>query len=451
MLEGGGKGWGGLTISTHNSRFFMAQQTNLQIPSAEVIEFRIEDQLEYGKFYFSGLRKGQGITVANALRRVLLYDIQGIGITSLQFSKNSNESGSVLYNEFSSIPRFRESVLEIGINISSIVCGIGYPAPSFKSSWGPRSNPESKNRAVLEKRRFSLHKMFQNFGSDYADVEGLIGRPPGGTPFPNQPSFEVKGSQVFILQAKHIFDPKFWVVRPPRCEPNLQSPPKEGTSTKSSDALAKPSQSKTEGVIDSLPIHNSVGHSIDFEKNLDTPTIILKNPDHLIGSFFISYDSKKGFEYPDLDIEYTIGTLSDIQFRNEHLGENPGGINIGGVVSTLAIDLKSTVDKGSDSDFQISNDVMGDPNKKVGHKSAHLLKDSRVLLSQSDLSLNSNSFTCSNETNFFPVKKVNYSVQEKNFGEEVFLEIWTNRSLTPQEALSEALDSLISLFRNLSL
>ena len=428
----------------------MAQQTNLQIPSSEVIEFRIEDQLDYGKFYFSGLRKGQGITVANALRRVLLYDIQGIGITSLQFSKNSNESGSVLYNEFSSIPRFRESVLEIGINISSIVCGIGYPAPSFKSSWDSRSNPESKNRAVLEKRRFSLHKMFQNFGSDYSDVEGLIVRPDrGGEGSPSQPSFEVKGSQVFILQAKHIFDPKFWVGLG-RGSPNLQSPPKEGISTKSSDAK----QSKTEGLLGppSLTIHNSVGHSIDFEKNLDTPTIILKNPDHLIGSFFISYDSKKGFEYPDLDIEYTIGTLSDIQFRNEHLGENPGGINIGGMRGpNLAIDLKSTVDKGSDSGFQISNDVMDDPNKKVGHKSAHLLKDSRVLLSQSDLSLNSNSFTCSNETNFFPVKKVNYSVQEKNCGEEVFLEIWTNRSLTPQEALSEALDSLISLFRNLSL
>lgn len=441
--------------STHNSTFFMAQQTNLQIPSAEVIEFRIEDQLDYGKFYFSGLRKGQGITVANALRRVLLYDIQGIGITSLQFSKNSNESGSVLYNEFSSIPRFRESVLEIGINISSIVCGIGYPSPSFKSSWDPRNNPESKNRAVLEKRRFSLHKMFQNFGSDYADVEGLIVRPDrGGEGSPSQPSFEVKGSQVFILQAKHIFDPKFWVGLGRR-SPNLQSPPKEGISTKSSDAK----QSKTEGRDGLLgppfltPIHNSVGHSIDFEKNLDTPTIILKNPDHLIGSFFISYDSKKGFEYPDLDIEYTIGTLSDIQFRNEHLGENPGGINIGGVVSTLAIDLKSTVDKGSDSGFQISNDVMDEPNKKVV-RPPHpndLLKDSRVLLSQSDLSLNSNSFTCSNETNFFPVKKVNYSVQEKNCGEEVFLEIWTNRSLTPQEALSEALENLISLFRNLSL
>jgi hypothetical protein len=368
----------------------MAQQTNLQIPSAEVIEFRIEDQLEYGKFYFSGLRKGQGITVANALRRVLLYDIQGIGITSLQFSKNSKESGSILYNEFSSIPRFRESVLEIGINISSIVCGFS-SLPLVPESFAPHTYG-----AVLEKRRFSLHKMFHNFG-----------------PNPDSASFKVEGSQVFILQAKHIFDPKFWVDKTSEGDFGVRS--------------------------------NSGGDSRAFEKNLDTKatpkTIILKNPDHIVGSFFISYDSKKGLEYPDLDIEYTIGTLSDIKFRNEHLGENPGGINIGGAVSTLASDLNSNVNKGSHPYFQISHET----------ESLQLSKDSRGPLSERHLPLNPNSFTCANETNFFPVKRVNYSVQEKNFGEEVFLEIWTNRSLTPQEAFSEALDSLIGLFGNLSL
>jgi hypothetical protein len=64
--------------------------------------------------------------------------------------------------------------------------------------------------------------------------------------------------------------------------------------------------------------------------------------------------------------------------------------------------------------------------------------------------------------NFFPVKKVNYSIEESGTGigstsggsavgnipysETVFLEIWTNGSLHPQEALNKALHILIKLF-----
>ena len=39
--------------------------------------------LSYGKFLFSHLKKGQGMTLANTLRRTLLYEFSSLGITSL--------------------------------------------------------------------------------------------------------------------------------------------------------------------------------------------------------------------------------------------------------------------------------------------------------------------------------------------------------------------------------
>lgn len=56
---------------------------------------------------------------------------------------------------------------------------------------------------------------------------------------------------------------------------------------------------------------------------------------------------------------------------------------------------------------------------------------------------------------FMPVKKVNYTIQEKRadaklIQEKLLLEIWTNGSLSPQEAISEGSKILTSLFHPLT-
>ena len=56
---------------------------------------------------------------------------------------------------------------------------------------------------------------------------------------------------------------------------------------------------------------------------------------------------------------------------------------------------------------------------------------------------------------FMPVKKVNYTVQEKRINaqlvqEKLIMEIWTNGSLSPQEAISESSKILTSLFHPLT-
>jgi DNA-directed RNA polymerase subunit alpha len=66
----------------------------------------------YGKFSCEPLERGFGITLGNALRRVLLSSVQGAAITSVQID-------GVLH-EFSSIPGVREDVTDIVLNLKEI-------------------------------------------------------------------------------------------------------------------------------------------------------------------------------------------------------------------------------------------------------------------------------------------------------------------------------------------
>ena len=66
----------------------------------------------YGKLYLEPLERGYGMTLGNALRRVLLSSIRGAAITSVRFD-------GVLH-EFSTIPGVREDVIEIMMNLKHI-------------------------------------------------------------------------------------------------------------------------------------------------------------------------------------------------------------------------------------------------------------------------------------------------------------------------------------------
>lgn len=65
------------------------------------------------KFCIEPLKKGQGVTIGNALRRVLLSDLSGIAIVGVRISNVSHE--------FSTIPDLKEDVIEILLNLKQIV------------------------------------------------------------------------------------------------------------------------------------------------------------------------------------------------------------------------------------------------------------------------------------------------------------------------------------------
>jgi DNA-directed RNA polymerase subunit alpha len=77
-------------------------------------ELKINEYKEqYGKFIFEPLDQGQGITLGNSIRRVLLADLTGIAIVAIRIAG--------INNEFSTIPGVREDVLEIILNLKQIV------------------------------------------------------------------------------------------------------------------------------------------------------------------------------------------------------------------------------------------------------------------------------------------------------------------------------------------
>jgi DNA-directed RNA polymerase subunit alpha len=74
---------------------------------------QIESGACHGQFVINSLQTGQGITIGNQLRRVLLGDLGGIAISAVRIAG--------ITHEFSTIPGVREDILEILLNLKGIV------------------------------------------------------------------------------------------------------------------------------------------------------------------------------------------------------------------------------------------------------------------------------------------------------------------------------------------
>jgi DNA-directed RNA polymerase subunit alpha len=76
---------------------------------------KIEREAEarnYGKFVISPLERGYGVTLGNALRRVLLSSLEGAAITSIRIAD--------VQHEFSEIPGVREDVIRLMLQIKQL-------------------------------------------------------------------------------------------------------------------------------------------------------------------------------------------------------------------------------------------------------------------------------------------------------------------------------------------
>ena len=76
---------------------------------------KIEREAEarnYGKFIISPLERGYGVTVGNALRRVLLSSLDGAAVTSIRIVD--------VLHEFSDIPGVREDVIQVTLQVKQL-------------------------------------------------------------------------------------------------------------------------------------------------------------------------------------------------------------------------------------------------------------------------------------------------------------------------------------------
>ncbi|MDU6249253.1 MAG: DNA-directed RNA polymerase subunit alpha, partial [Paeniclostridium sordellii] len=75
----------------------------IEKPRVDIIE--ISEDHRYGKFVIEPLERGYGITIGNALRRILLSSLPGVAVNSIRID-------GVLH-EFSTVPGVKEDVTEI--------------------------------------------------------------------------------------------------------------------------------------------------------------------------------------------------------------------------------------------------------------------------------------------------------------------------------------------------
>jgi len=83
----------------------------------------LESGVSQGQFLINSLQPGQGITIGNQLRRVLLNDLGGMAISAVRIAG--------INHEFSTIPGVREDILEILLNLKGIVVKSNAKTPQF--------------------------------------------------------------------------------------------------------------------------------------------------------------------------------------------------------------------------------------------------------------------------------------------------------------------------------
>lgn len=112
----------------------MNQKGNLENLTLCCIESRIENNRNfYGHFQLGPFDVGQGLTIANALRRTLFSELFGLAIVAVEIEGVSHE--------YSTLSGVRESVLDIILNLKQIVLTsrfqINQPQFAFLQFQGP--------------------------------------------------------------------------------------------------------------------------------------------------------------------------------------------------------------------------------------------------------------------------------------------------------------------------
>ena len=85
----------------------------IEIEKPQIECFEDATKESYGKYVVEPLERGYGITLGNALRRIMLSSLPGTAATSIKING--------VQHEFSTVPGVKEDVTEIVLNIKSLI------------------------------------------------------------------------------------------------------------------------------------------------------------------------------------------------------------------------------------------------------------------------------------------------------------------------------------------
>lgn len=152
---------------------------------------RLETSKNYGRFLIEPLERGYGITLGNALRRVLLSSLPGAAVTAVRIAG--------IQHEFSTLPHMKEDIIEFLLNVKEICLRplTGRAGSLFLEVEGERKvcagdikpsadfeivNPEL-HLATLDSPEAKLEvEFFAEVGKGYVPASTVGGRPIGVLP-----------------------------------------------------------------------------------------------------------------------------------------------------------------------------------------------------------------------------------------------------------------------------
>ena len=86
----------------------------IEKPKVDIVE--LGEDYRYGKFVIEPLERGYGITIGNALRRILLSSLPGVAVNSIRIDG--------VRHEFSTVPGVKEDVTEIILTLKELSANI---------------------------------------------------------------------------------------------------------------------------------------------------------------------------------------------------------------------------------------------------------------------------------------------------------------------------------------
>lgn len=414
------------------------------------IESRVENSRKfYGRFQLGPFVLGQGFTIANSLRRSLLSEISGLAITAVEIEG--------VVHEYSTIEGVRESVLDILLNVKQIVLTSDFqiqePQVAFLQVQGPgivrakdiklpisiqSVDPEQYIATLLYDGLLKMKFMICR-GKNYL-VQTPLGLKIPNSPPPSykkqeEPFSELK-AEVFLTKSSDIMTPNITEgdVKKVVLKKDVKSikqnlnynPSLSKKSTESSFAsflqienLQDPDISK--GDVKMLLKEEENNAAFTFQKSRVEITstkemleVSGSNNDVTIDlSNNIQNEKKNSLVYPTSSEEALLNN------NKEELSSLPNS------------EKKNTIDSKIDITSLTSPKVMSDVRQK---QKKELKKTSNILPI---------------DAVFMPINRVNFAIEPNNESEApkdlVILEIWTNGSIHPKQAINEAAKALIQL------
>jgi len=145
------------------------------------------------------------------------------------------------------------------------------------------------------------------------------------------------------------------------------------------------------------------------------------------------------------DVLEILLNLKEVIFKSQHHGETIGRLKIQGpaIITASCIDLQSPIEIVNPNQYiaTISDNSILEMEIKLDWGKGYTLAENRLVEGHSDF--------LRIDAIFMPVKRVVYHIEKLGNQEQLILDLWTNGSITPSDAVSVASKTIINWFKTI--